>query len=202
MWLQHRSDLTANKIALSTGDRIEATQTGVVLLLQTKNVLSNAHCLSQLYKAAANSVPIVPAYLTSKLKEHSKYMYSFEETTGFLRDLVSNLSAEATAEIQNTTGTKVETVGMSLCLLMPSIISKPLTCDSLSEREPQLAQIGEPSGGSSASAACPAAAKRCRSRLTEPLWQLAPRYRRPPPILGHCRGRAERRARRCGAAGP
>ena len=57
----------------------------------------------------------------------------------------------------------------------------------------------EPSGGSSASAACPAAAQRCRSRLPEPLWQLAPRYRRPPPILGHCRGRAERRARRCGA---
>ena len=58
----------------------------------------------------------------------------------------------------------------------------------------------EPSGGSSASAACPAAAQRCRSRrLTEPLRQLAPRYRRPPPILGHCRGRAERRARRCGA---
>eukprot|EP01046_Picozoa_sp_COSAG06_P011131 COSAG06_NODE_627_length_13661_cov_92.900162_6_plen_231_part_00 len=56
-------------------------------------------------------------------------------------------------------------------------------------------------GGSSASAACPAAARcaqRCRSRLTEPLWQLAPRYRRPPPILGHCRGHAERRARRCG----
>jgi hypothetical protein len=49
------------------------------------------------------------------------------------------------------------------------------------------------------SAACPAAAQRCRPRLTEPLWQLAPRYRRPPPILGHCRGRAERRARRCGA---
>eukprot|EP01046_Picozoa_sp_COSAG06_P019916 COSAG06_NODE_1437_length_9464_cov_98.879445_2_plen_184_part_00 len=46
---------------------------------------------------------------------------------------------------------------------------------------------------------CPAAAKRCRSRLTEPLWQLAQRYRRPPPILGHCRGRAERRARCCGA---
>jgi hypothetical protein len=58
----------------------------------------------------------------------------------------------------------------------------------------------EPSGGSSASAACPAAAQRCRSRrLTEPLRQLAPRYRRPPPTLGHCRGRAERRARRCGA---
>ena len=58
----------------------------------------------------------------------------------------------------------------------------------------------EPSGGSSASAACPAAAQRCRSRrLTEPLRQLAPRYRRPPPILGHCRGRGERRARRCGA---
>ena len=58
----------------------------------------------------------------------------------------------------------------------------------------------EPSGGSSASAACPAAAQRCRSRrLTEPLRQLAPRYRRPLPILGHCRGRAERRARRCGA---
>ena len=58
----------------------------------------------------------------------------------------------------------------------------------------------EPSGGSSASAACPAAALRCRSRrLTEPLRQLAPRYRRPPPTLGHCRGRAERRARRCGA---
>ena len=58
----------------------------------------------------------------------------------------------------------------------------------------------EPSGGSSASAACPAAALRCRSRrLTEPLRQLAPRYRRPPPTLGHCRGRGERRARRCGA---
>ena len=58
----------------------------------------------------------------------------------------------------------------------------------------------EPSGGSSASAACPAAAQRCRSRrLTEPLRQLAPRYRRPPTTLGHCRGRAERRARRCGA---
>ena len=58
----------------------------------------------------------------------------------------------------------------------------------------------EPSGGSSASAACPAAAQRCRSRrLTEPLRQLAPRYRRPPPTLGHYRGRAERRARRCGA---
>ena len=58
----------------------------------------------------------------------------------------------------------------------------------------------EPSGGSSASAACPAAAQRCRSRrLTEPLRQLALRYRRPPPTLGHYRGRAERRARRCGA---
>ena len=58
----------------------------------------------------------------------------------------------------------------------------------------------EPSGGPSESAACPAAALRCRSRrLTEPLRQLAPRYRRPPPTLGHCRGRGERRARRCGA---
>jgi hypothetical protein len=57
----------------------------------------------------------------------------------------------------------------------------------------------EPSGGSSASAACPAAAQRCRSRLTEPLRQLAPRYRRPHPTLGHCGGRAERRARRCSA---
>ena len=44
-----------------------------------------------------------------------------------------------------------------------------------------------------------AAAHRCRSRrLTEPLRQLALRYRRPPPTLGHYRGRAERRARRCG----
>ena len=42
--------------------------------------------------------------------------------------------------------------------------------------------------------------QRCRSRrLTEPLRQLALRYRRPPPTLGHYRGRAERRARRCGA---
>jgi hypothetical protein len=142
-WLQRRSDLTADKIALSIGDGTEATQADVVLLMQTKNVLSNPHCLSQLYKAAANGVPIVPAYLTSKLKEHNKYMYRFEETTGFLRDLASNLSAEAIAEIQNTTGTKVDTVGMSLCLLMPNIISKPLTCDSLSDREPQLAQIDE-----------------------------------------------------------
>jgi hypothetical protein len=43
-------------------------------------------------------------------------------------------------------------------------------------------------------------AQRCRSRrLTEALRQLALRYRRPPPTLGHYRGRAERRARRCGA---
>eukprot|EP01046_Picozoa_sp_COSAG06_P087117 COSAG06_NODE_33645_length_486_cov_2.005168_1_plen_136_part_01 len=42
--------------------------------------------------------------------------------------------------------------------------------------------------------------QRCRSRrLTEPLRQLALRYRRPPPIPGYYRGRAERRARRCGA---
>ena len=42
--------------------------------------------------------------------------------------------------------------------------------------------------------------RRCRSRrLTEPLRQLALRYRRPPPIPGYYRGRAERRARRCGA---
>ena len=42
--------------------------------------------------------------------------------------------------------------------------------------------------------------QRCRSRrLTEPLRQLALRYRRPPPTLGHERGPAERRARRCGA---
>ena len=42
--------------------------------------------------------------------------------------------------------------------------------------------------------------QRCRSRrLTETVRQLALRYRRPPPTLGHYRGRAERRARRCGA---
>ena len=59
----------------------------------------------------------------------------------------------------------------------------------------------EPSGGSSASGRCVAQRpRRCRSRrLTEPLRQLALRYRRPPPIPGYYRGRAERRARRCGA---
>ena len=57
----------------------------------------------------------------------------------------------------------------------------------------------EPSGGSSASGRCVAQRpRRCRSRrLTEPLRQLAQRYRRPPPIPGYYRGRAERRARRC-----
>ena len=59
----------------------------------------------------------------------------------------------------------------------------------------------EPSGGSSASGRCVAQRpRRCRSRrLTEPLRQLALRYRRSPHIPGYYRGRAERRARRCGA---
>ena len=79
-----------------------------------------------------------------------------------------------------------------------SLLSEPAAKERLIRGDPGIDNFSEVVLNLG-SAACPAAAQRCRPRLTEPLWQLASRYRRPPPILGHCRGRAERRARRCGA---
>lgn len=144
LWLQRRSDLVDSQIVTSDAkDAIDVgLQADLVVLLQTKNVLSDAQCLSQMYIAAKTGVSISPVFLTSKLRQHQDQIYDFDGVAFHLEKLSATLTASSARQIVEATGVSAETVGMSLGLMLPNIISKPLACDGFTgERDAQLAQI-------------------------------------------------------------
>lgn len=153
-WLISRTNLKAGQITISEDfnqnrDIVDVTdddlnisqQTGVVLLFQTAKILHDPRCLAQLYMSASTQTPIVPVALSwNDPSVHDAY--NFEEASEHLRSLHTHVSASTRDALENSISTSIETVGKALQIMLPNLISKPLSVDgSIAQRDAQLAQI-------------------------------------------------------------
>eukprot|EP01051_Picozoa_sp_SAG22_P001644 SAG22_NODE_67_length_22882_cov_25.671553_6_plen_155_part_00 len=102
--------------------------TDVVMLIQTKHIMSQPRSLSRLYAATSKSVPIIPIVLLGEptAPDEESIQYDFETAQLKLEELKDSVSKVSADAIREATGDGVADVGIALSKIVPQIISKPL----------------------------------------------------------------------------
>ena len=144
-WLCRRIDLASDVIRLcsdasanksiddaSAGDCDDvANNVDTVLMLQTKQVLTEPRCLARLYVAIANRAPVVPIWVTSTKEEHQSKLWNFDTTKSTLERLTEVIGADKAAAVAAASGAPATQVGKVLAQVIPNVISKPLEIDGV-----------------------------------------------------------------------
>ena len=144
-WLCKRCDISPELIVLAPGSsfgRAEgdvvagdcddvANNVDTVLLLQSKQVLTDPRALARLFVAVANRAPIVPACVTFSKEEEKRRMWNFETSKSNLERLDQVLSPTDAAAVAAASGASPAQVGKALAQVIPNIISKPLEIDGV-----------------------------------------------------------------------
>ena len=104
-----------------------SSEVDAVLVLQSSKLLHEARCVSLLYAAIQQQVPVIPINLTSDNSiTRSVVCYDFEAARSMMHDLSKHMHPRAIDAIQVTTSATAEAVGAELGDFLPNIISKPL----------------------------------------------------------------------------
>ena len=133
-WLCRRADLAPAQVVVasdaSAGRKIDDAQAGdvdiidevdTVVLLQSKDVLSQPRCLARLFAANTNRAPIVTVHLAGVAGE-----WNFETAKSDLQNLDNTLAQSQASALTAACGVAPTAVGRVLSQVIPNVISKPL----------------------------------------------------------------------------
>ena len=132
-WLCRRADLQPAQVVVASdasGRKIDDAQAGdvdiiddvdTVVLLQSKDLLSQPRCLARLYAANTNRAPIVTVHLAGVAGE-----WNFETAKSDLQNLDNTLAQAQASALTAACGAAPAAVGRVLSQVIPNVISKPL----------------------------------------------------------------------------